>query len=404
MGKFDQGDFAETLHGMTITPEEEPGILMEATWDENGDIDRESFLVEVENGKQVVKHVLPKLGEGCEQLKSPLTPPGAAESRLRKQAHAPWSNFIHLLDLGAGDRAHLRADRGRLHAAVADLADDQFRPGRIRHAAGVLHADRDELSALPFWLALLIGIALSLLMLGVALQAPVVDPMLQHGVLPLVIATMALAIFIKEAVKDEFYGAEAQPSRRSSPADRRQRSSARVISLQSLGVLAVAIAAVVALPGSPDRHLDRPQMQATAQNPTVARILGIPVERMILYTFLINAVLVALASLLITPIYLAKFSNGEMLGLAAFIAAIVGGFNQVRGAIVGGPSARRRRQSRRGLHLDAVPRRDAAVPPDRRHPVPAAGPARPRRGAHGMIRSPQYPRSSQRLAVVPRRR
>ena len=56
------------------------------------------------------------------------------------------------------------------------------------------------------------------------------------------------------------------------------------------------------------------QMQATAQNPTVARILGVPVERMILYTFLINAVLAALASLLISPIYLAKFSNGETLG------------------------------------------------------------------------------------------
>jgi branched-chain amino acid transport system permease protein len=41
-------------------------------------------------------------------------------------------------------------------------------------------------------------------------------------------------------------------------------------------------------------------------------------------------------SLLITPIYLAKFSSGETLGMAAFIAAIVGGFNQVRGAIVGG--------------------------------------------------------------------
>ena len=77
-------------------------------------------------------------------------------------------------------------------------------------------------------------------------------------------------------------------------------------------------------------------MQATAQNPTVARLLGIPVERMILYTFLINAALVALASVLITPIYLAKFTNGEWLGLYAFIAAIVGGFNQVRGAIVGG--------------------------------------------------------------------
>jgi branched-chain amino acid transport system permease protein len=43
-----------------------------------------------------------------------------------------------------------------------------------------------------------------------------------------------------------------------------------------------------------------------------------------------------LASILITPIYLAKFSNGETLGVYAFIAAIVGGFNQVRGALVGG--------------------------------------------------------------------
>jgi len=77
-------------------------------------------------------------------------------------------------------------------------------------------------------------------------------------------------------------------------------------------------------------------MQATAQNSTLARILGIPVRRMVLYTFLINGALVAIASILISPIYLAKFSNGDTLGLAAFLAAIIGGFNQVRGAILGG--------------------------------------------------------------------
>ena len=77
-------------------------------------------------------------------------------------------------------------------------------------------------------------------------------------------------------------------------------------------------------------------MQATAQNPTVAKLLGVPVERMILYTFVINGALVTLASVLITPIYLAKFTNGEWLGLYAFIAAIIGGFNQVRGAMLGG--------------------------------------------------------------------
>ena len=61
MGKVDPKNFANTLHGMTIKAADEPGILMDVTFDQNGDIDREGFLVEVVDGKQVVKQVLPKL-------------------------------------------------------------------------------------------------------------------------------------------------------------------------------------------------------------------------------------------------------------------------------------------------------------------------------------------------------
>jgi len=109
-----------------------------------------------------------------------------------------------------------------------------------------------------------------------------------------------------------------------------------VVSTQSLAVLAVAVVTVVGLNLLLQKTRLGRSMQATAQNPILARILGIPVRRMVLYTFLINAVLVAIASILISPIYLAKFTNGETLGLAAFIAAIIGGFNQVRGAVLGG--------------------------------------------------------------------
>ena len=63
MGKFDSKDFPQTAHGLTITPKQEPGILMEATWDKNGDIDRESFLGEVVKGKQKIVQILPKLGQ-----------------------------------------------------------------------------------------------------------------------------------------------------------------------------------------------------------------------------------------------------------------------------------------------------------------------------------------------------
>ena len=187
---------------------------------------------------------------------------------------------------------------------------------------------------LPFWAGILFGFAVSLLIFGLAFKRLLVDPMLRHGVLPLAIATMALSIFIKEGVKDGF-SAEAQAFPSIIPATD-VNLFGTVVSLQSIGVLIVAVLAVLALQGLLSGTSTGRQMQAAAQNPSVARILGIPVERMILYTFLINAGLVALASLLVTPIYLAKFSSGEVLGQAAFIAAIVGGFNQVRGAIAGG--------------------------------------------------------------------
>ena len=63
VGKFDSKAFAAAAHGITISPNQEPNILMEATWDKNGDIDRESFLGEVVNGQQKIVEILPKLGK-----------------------------------------------------------------------------------------------------------------------------------------------------------------------------------------------------------------------------------------------------------------------------------------------------------------------------------------------------
>jgi branched-chain amino acid transport system permease protein len=187
---------------------------------------------------------------------------------------------------------------------------------------------------LPFSLAVLVAISLSLLVLGVIFKTVVVDPLIRQGVLPLVISTIAVALLLKEGVK-EVYSAEAQPFPSLLP-DTVVSVLGAPVSLSQLGVLAVALAVIGALQWFLSSTRTGRQMQATAQNPTVARILGVPVDRMVMYTFLINAALAAMASLLISPIYLAKFSNGEHLGLAAFVAAIVGGFNQVRGAIAGG--------------------------------------------------------------------
>lgn len=187
---------------------------------------------------------------------------------------------------------------------------------------------------LPLPVALLAGLIIAMAVLGVLFKRLLVDPMLRHGVLPLAICTMALSIFLKEGVK-EVYSAEASPFPSFLPGGNLNLFDTQ-IAVQSVSIFVFALVTVVALQAFLSRTSTGRQMQATAQNPYVAKLLGIPVERMILFTFLINAALVALASFLISPVYLAKFSAGETLGMAAFIAAIVGGFNQIRGAIAGG--------------------------------------------------------------------
>jgi branched-chain amino acid transport system substrate-binding protein len=61
IGKFDRKAFGAAMKGLTLTPATAPGILMEASWDQNGDIDRASFLAEIVDGKQRIVETLPKL-------------------------------------------------------------------------------------------------------------------------------------------------------------------------------------------------------------------------------------------------------------------------------------------------------------------------------------------------------
>ena len=61
VGKLDRKAVAQAMKGLTISAAKYPGVLMDVTFDANGDLDRESYLVEVKNGKQEVVAVLPPL-------------------------------------------------------------------------------------------------------------------------------------------------------------------------------------------------------------------------------------------------------------------------------------------------------------------------------------------------------
>ncbi|HUH92734.1 MAG TPA: ABC transporter substrate-binding protein, partial [Casimicrobiaceae bacterium] len=59
IGKFDGKAFANAMHGIKLSVKDYPGILMDVSFDKNGDLDRESFMTKVVNDKQEVIAVLP---------------------------------------------------------------------------------------------------------------------------------------------------------------------------------------------------------------------------------------------------------------------------------------------------------------------------------------------------------
>jgi branched-chain amino acid transport system substrate-binding protein len=75
-GKLDRKAVAQAMKGLSISAKKYPGVLMDVSFDNNGDLDRESYVVEVKNGKQVVIEVLPPL--------NPVLAPAASAQPAKK--------------------------------------------------------------------------------------------------------------------------------------------------------------------------------------------------------------------------------------------------------------------------------------------------------------------------------
>jgi branched-chain amino acid transport system permease protein len=78
-------------------------------------------------------------------------------------------------------------------------------------------------------------------------------------------------------------------------------------------------------------------MRATAENPRVAALMGVKPDMVISATFIIGAVLAAIAGIMYASNYgTAQHTMGFLPGLKAFTAAVFGGIGNLAGAVVGG--------------------------------------------------------------------
>ena len=186
----------------------------------------------------------------------------------------------------------------------------------------------------PMLVSVVCTVLLAVLLLGWVFKRGLVDPLFKYGMMPIVVATIGLSIAMRNGVRAGF-SAEAHPFP-SLFADKIYNIAGVTITLQDMGTFALALVIVMATQAFLAKTVTGRAMQAVAQNTESASVLGINVPRMIFYTFAINAVLAVAAAMLVTPTYLAKFDMGEGLGNKAFFAAIIGGFNNSRGALLGG--------------------------------------------------------------------
>lgn len=187
---------------------------------------------------------------------------------------------------------------------------------------------------LPLWASYLLSLIAATVILGYFFKRAVVDPLIRHGIMPVIVATIGLSLVAKNGIRIGF-GAQAQPFPQIFGGDLFQFGGVTV-SYMELGTIFLAWVIIFVLNLFLSKTVTGRAMQAVAQNTDSATVLGINVNKMIFYTFAINAVLATTAALLVTPAYLAKFDMGVSLGMKAFLAAIIGGFNSSRGAMLGG--------------------------------------------------------------------
>jgi branched-chain amino acid transport system permease protein len=110
-----------------------------------------------------------------------------------------------------------------------------------------------------------------------------------------------------------------------------------VISVTQITILATTVITLAFLMWLVNRTNLGRAMRATAENPRVAALMGIKPDMVISATFIIGAMLAAIAGVMWASNYgTVQHAMGFMPGLKAFVAAVMGGIGNLAGAVVGG--------------------------------------------------------------------
>lgn len=105
---------------------------------------------------------------------------------------------------------------------------------------------------------------------------------------------------------------------------------------QSLWILCITIVLLIGLRFFFAKTMVGKGMLACSLNRKAAVLMGIGVNRMVMLSFVLSAMVGAIGGAILTPITLTSFDVGILLGLKGFAACIIGGLGNPFGAAAGG--------------------------------------------------------------------
>ena len=183
-----------------------------------------------------------------------------------------------------------------------------------------------------YWVSLVIAMVV-LGFVGAGVERLVYRPLRNAPHVNSFIAAIGLLLFL-ESLSLIFWGADFR--RFPTLYDKTIHIFGVAITLQRLLVIVAAALFIILLQVFIKRTWLGATIEAVAQNPEGAQLVGISIDRVSSLTFGIGTSLAAAAATLIAPIFLVYPTMGAMPNLKAFVVIIIGGMGSIPGAVIGG--------------------------------------------------------------------
>lgn len=208
-----------------------------------------------------------------------------------------------------------------------------FAQGEFVMLGGLIMVSLVHTVGLPMPVAFFLSIGL-VTFVGLIMERLAIYPLRNASVLRLVIITIALSILIKGLAMFG-WGKDSFALKPFSGQDPIMIFGAAIVP-QTLWIFGITIVLVILLSLFFEKTLLGKAISACADNPDAASLVGINVNRMVMFSFMLSAGLGAVAGMIITPMALMEYDRGAMLALKGFGAAIMGGLGSFYGAVVAG--------------------------------------------------------------------